>query len=82
VGRAEMSRGGPPGGHVHTYAATFRDIVPAERIVYAYTMEADDTLGHVARRLGAGSDHEMDWIFGSIAPAERAKTSWPQPALS
>ena len=27
-----------------TYEATYKDIVPSERIVYGYTMEADDTL--------------------------------------
>jgi uncharacterized protein YndB with AHSA1/START domain len=44
VGGSETNRGGPPGGPVFTYEATYRDIVPAERIVYGYTMEADDTL--------------------------------------
>ena len=29
---------------MYTYEATYRDIVPAERIVYGYLMEADDTL--------------------------------------
>ncbi len=44
VGGTETNRGGPPGGPVYTYEATYRDIVPAERIVYGYTMEADGTL--------------------------------------
>ena len=44
VGGTEVNRGGPSGGPVYTYEATYRDIVPAERIVYDYTMEADDTL--------------------------------------
>ena len=44
VGGAEINRGGPPGGPVYTYEATYRDIGPAERIVYDYTMEADGTL--------------------------------------
>ncbi len=44
VGGTEVNRGGPPGGPVYTYEATYRDIVPAERIVYSYLMEADDTL--------------------------------------
>ncbi len=44
MGGTEINRGGPPGGPVYTYEATYRDIVPAERIVYGYTMEADDTL--------------------------------------
>ena len=44
VGGTEINRGGPPGGPVYTYEATYRDIVPAERIVYGYVMHADDTL--------------------------------------
>jgi uncharacterized protein YndB with AHSA1/START domain len=43
VGGMETLRGGPPGGPVHTYEATYKEIVPAERIVYGYTMDADDT---------------------------------------
>ena len=44
VGGAETNRGGPPGGPVFTYEASYEDIVPAERIVYGYTMQADGTL--------------------------------------
>jgi uncharacterized protein YndB with AHSA1/START domain len=44
VGGTEINRGGPPGGPVYTYEATYRDIVPDERIVYGYTMEVDGTL--------------------------------------
>ena len=44
VGGTEINRGGPPDGPVYTYEATYRDIVLAERIVYGYVMEADDTL--------------------------------------
>ena len=44
VGGTETNRGGPPGGPVFTYEATYKDIVPPERIVYGYTMEADGTL--------------------------------------
>ncbi len=44
VGGTETNQGGPPGGPVFTYEATYKDIVPAQRIVYGYTMEADDTL--------------------------------------
>ena len=36
--------GRPPGGPVFTYEATYRDIVPDERIVYGYMMDADDTV--------------------------------------
>jgi uncharacterized protein YndB with AHSA1/START domain len=42
VGGREMSRGGPADGPSFTYEATFRDIVPGERIVYAYDMFSDD----------------------------------------
>ena len=44
MGGTEINRGGPPGGPVYTYEATYRDIVPGERIVYGYVMDADDTL--------------------------------------
>jgi uncharacterized protein YndB with AHSA1/START domain len=35
---------GAPGSSVYVYEATYRDIVPAERIVYGYVMTADDEL--------------------------------------
>ena len=41
VGGTESTSGGPPDGPVHTYQATYHDIVPNERIVYGYTMDAD-----------------------------------------
>jgi uncharacterized protein YndB with AHSA1/START domain len=44
VGGAEVNRGGPPGGPVFTYEATYRDIVSDTRIVYDYVMQRDDTL--------------------------------------
>jgi uncharacterized protein YndB with AHSA1/START domain len=44
VGGNELNSGGPPGGPVYTYDATYRDIVPGQRIVYGYHMTADDTL--------------------------------------
>jgi uncharacterized protein YndB with AHSA1/START domain len=44
VGGREVSRGGPPGGPVHTYEAHYQDIVPIERIVYSYSMSLDQTL--------------------------------------
>jgi uncharacterized protein YndB with AHSA1/START domain len=43
VGGTEFLSGGPPDGPVHTYQATYQEIVPDERIVYGYTMDADDT---------------------------------------
>ena len=44
VGGTESNRGGPPGGPVYAYEATYRDIVADERIVYGYQMTADDEL--------------------------------------
>jgi uncharacterized protein YndB with AHSA1/START domain len=42
VGGREVNRGGPPGGPVYTYESEFRDIVPEQRIVYTYAMDADE----------------------------------------
>jgi uncharacterized protein YndB with AHSA1/START domain len=42
VGGREVNSGGPPGGPSFTYEATYRDIVPGERFIYAYDMYADD----------------------------------------
>ena len=44
VGGTEVNRGGPPGGPVYTYVATYQDIVEDQRIVYDYVMQADDAL--------------------------------------
>lgn len=41
VGGSESLSGGPPDGPIHTYQATYQDIVANERIVYSYTMDAD-----------------------------------------
>ena len=41
VGGTESLSGGPPDGPVHAYQATYHDIVPNQRIVYGYTMDAD-----------------------------------------
>ena len=43
VGGRESVSGGPPGGPVHKFDATYQDIVPNERIIYAYEMHLDDT---------------------------------------
>jgi uncharacterized protein YndB with AHSA1/START domain len=43
VGGRELSRGGEPGGPVYTTEAWYQDIVRDERIVYTYTLDADDT---------------------------------------
>jgi uncharacterized protein YndB with AHSA1/START domain len=42
VGGREFSRGGPKGGPAHTYDALYLDIVPNERIIYAYDMHLDE----------------------------------------
>jgi uncharacterized protein YndB with AHSA1/START domain len=43
VGGRETSAGGPPGGPVHTFDARYHEIVPDERIVFAYDMFEDTT---------------------------------------
>jgi uncharacterized protein YndB with AHSA1/START domain len=42
VGGKETVSGGPPGGQVHYYNATYQDIVPNERIVTTYEMHLDE----------------------------------------
>jgi uncharacterized protein YndB with AHSA1/START domain len=42
VGGRESVAGGPAGGPVHRYNATYLDIVPNERIVSVYEMHLDD----------------------------------------
>lgn len=42
VGGKESVSGGPKGGAVHAYNATYYDIVPNERFVIAYDMHMDD----------------------------------------
>jgi uncharacterized protein YndB with AHSA1/START domain len=42
VGGREHWRGGLNDGPTHTYHALYQDIVPGERIVYAYDMHIDD----------------------------------------
>jgi uncharacterized protein YndB with AHSA1/START domain len=44
VGGTETKNGGPPDGPTYTYEATYRDLVPAARIVHGSTMDADGTL--------------------------------------
>jgi uncharacterized protein YndB with AHSA1/START domain len=43
VGGREINRGGPPGGPVHTFEGRYHEIVPDQRIVYAYDMYLDET---------------------------------------
>ena len=42
VGGKETVSGGPPGGPIHYYNATYQDIVPNERIITTYEMHMDD----------------------------------------
>jgi uncharacterized protein YndB with AHSA1/START domain len=42
VGGSEVNKGGPQGGPVHSFESRYYDIVPDERIVYAYEMYMDD----------------------------------------
>src|SRR2546428_10791443 len=42
VGGRETSRGGPKGGPVHIFESRYEDIVPNERIIFAYDMHVDD----------------------------------------
>jgi uncharacterized protein YndB with AHSA1/START domain len=42
VGGKESISGGPPGGPVHHYNATYQEIVPNERIISTYDMHMDD----------------------------------------
>jgi len=42
VGGREYSRGGPPEGPVFTFNACYQEIVPEQRIVYSYSLDADD----------------------------------------
>lgn len=48
VGGSELNRGGSPGGVVHTYRARYHEIVPEERIVFAYDLLAADRLMSVS----------------------------------
>ena len=43
IGGREVNAGGPKGGPIYTYTATYQDIVPNERIVYSYDMLVGDT---------------------------------------
>ncbi len=83
VGGTETNSGGPPGGPVFTFVATYQDIVPAERIVYDYTMTADDalisvsvtTVEFVAVASGTSLTFTEQGVFldGADTPAVRQK---------
>jgi uncharacterized protein YndB with AHSA1/START domain len=61
VGGCERLRTGPKGGTLHGFDGIYQDIIPDERIVYAYAMRLDETLISVSlatvefRRAGAGT---------------------------
>lgn len=42
IGGREVHDGGPKGGPIHKFDARYMDIVPNERIVFAYDMHFDD----------------------------------------
>jgi uncharacterized protein YndB with AHSA1/START domain len=48
VGGRETNGGGPDGGPFYRYDATYRDIVPEQRIVYTTDMYVDDRLMSVS----------------------------------
>jgi uncharacterized protein YndB with AHSA1/START domain len=48
VGGRETNGGGPDGGPFYRYDATYRDIVPDERIVYTTDMYVDDRIMSVS----------------------------------
>jgi uncharacterized protein YndB with AHSA1/START domain len=83
VGGIETNSGGPPDGPIYTYEATYKDIVPAERIVYGYTMDADGTLisvsvstvEFVAASIGTTLTYTEQGVFldGADTPAVREK---------
>jgi uncharacterized protein YndB with AHSA1/START domain len=48
VGGGEVNSGAPAGGTVHTFRSRYHDIVPDERIVFAYDLLGDDRLWSVS----------------------------------
>jgi uncharacterized protein YndB with AHSA1/START domain len=48
VGGSEVLSGSLPDGHTYSFTARYHDIVPAERIVYAYEMALDGRLVSVS----------------------------------
>ncbi|GAB6991017.1 SRPBCC family protein [Paenibacillus pini] len=41
VGGREYSSGGPPEGPIFIFDASYQELVPEQRIVYTYTLDAD-----------------------------------------
>jgi uncharacterized protein YndB with AHSA1/START domain len=48
VGGTELNRDGTPGGPGYTSIASYREIVPNERIIYTYELHAGDALASVS----------------------------------
>lgn len=48
VGGSELNSGGAPGDVVHTFRARYHEIVPEQRIVFAYDLLADERLMSVS----------------------------------
>jgi uncharacterized protein YndB with AHSA1/START domain len=81
VGGRERGSGGPPGGPVHFYEAIYQDIVPDQRIIYAYDMYLDETRISVSlatvelKPEAAGTrliyTEQGAFLDGHEAPAER-----------
>jgi len=73
VGGREINRVGPMGGPVHSFDGRYLDIVPDQRIVFAYDMHLDDTRISVSlatvelkltRRRHAADLHRADRLLG------------------
>lgn len=81
IGGRETSRGGPLGGPVHTFQAIYQDIVPNQRIVFAYDLLIEQTRISVSlttiELIGQGSGTKLvfteqgAYLDGHDNPAER-----------
>ncbi len=81
VGGREYFAVGGPGGATYTYDARYEEIVPDTRIVYAYTLDRDDTRMSVSvatvefEPAGAGTrlilTEQGVFLDGADTPAER-----------
>ena len=83
VGGRERAASRPPGGPAHIYEARFQDIVPDQRIIFAYDMYLDETRISVslatveleAASAGTRLIYTEQGVFldGHEAPAERER---------
>jgi uncharacterized protein YndB with AHSA1/START domain len=81
IGGREWSRGGAPNGETYTFEARYQDIVPDERIVYAYEMQLEGTrisvsLGTVQLKPDGGGTQltyteQGAYLDGLDTPAQR-----------